>query len=137
MQIPPLAADPSEAPPAAISGRQAHDDDRELAGSNHPEISSVGIGLAASPPRLCRCSRARSAPSAALDSSASVSEESQTMICAYLSIAMLVGLLTNARGIGIGRSPGTLSFRTQRPGPSAREYTLTTRVGDEQNARAG
>lgn len=31
-----------------------------------------------------------------LDSSATVSEASQNMICAYLSVALLVGLLANA-----------------------------------------
>ena len=40
---------------------------------------------------------ARSRISARLNSSATVSEASQNMICAYLSVALLVGLLANAR----------------------------------------
>lgn len=70
---------------------------RDLAGAHHPAVSWVGIGLAtftaATMPLLAGAKRnvARQ-----LNSSAAASEAGQNMICAYLSIALLVGLLLNA-----------------------------------------
>jgi divalent metal cation (Fe/Co/Zn/Cd) transporter len=59
-------------------------------------VSWVGIGLAAftvlTMPLLARAKRN---VGRVLNSSATVSEASQNMICAYLSIALLVGLLAN------------------------------------------
>jgi len=70
---------------------------RDLVGAHHPGVSWVGIGLAgftaATMPLLAGAKRnvARR-----LSSSAAASEAGQNMICAYLSIALLVGLLLSA-----------------------------------------
>ena len=70
---------------------------RDLAGSHHPEVSWVGIGLAAfTAPTMPLLARAKRTVGRKLNSSATVSEASQNLICAYLSIALLVGLLANA-----------------------------------------
>lgn len=70
---------------------------RDLAGSHHPAASWVGIGLAAvTAPTMPVLARAKQNVGRRLNSSATVSEASQNMICAYLSIALLVGLLANA-----------------------------------------
>ena len=70
---------------------------RDLAGGHHPAASWVGVGLAAftalTMPLLARAKRR---VGHALGSSATVSEAEQNQICAYLSIALLVGLLANA-----------------------------------------
>lgn len=70
---------------------------RDLAGSHHPEVSWVGIGLALfTAPAMPLLARAKRNVGRRLNSSATVSEAGQNMICAYLSIALLVGLLANA-----------------------------------------
>jgi divalent metal cation (Fe/Co/Zn/Cd) transporter len=70
---------------------------RDLLGSHHPAVSWVGIGLAAvTAPTMPLLARAKRNVGRKLNSSATVSEASQNMICAYLSIALLVGLLANA-----------------------------------------
>jgi len=70
---------------------------RDLLGSHHPEASWVGIGLAAfTAPTMPLLARAKRNVGQKLNSSATVSEASQNMICAYLSIALLAGLLANA-----------------------------------------
>jgi divalent metal cation (Fe/Co/Zn/Cd) transporter len=70
---------------------------RDLLGSHHPGVSWVGIGLAAfTAPTMPLLARAKRNVGRKLSSSATVSEASQNMICAYLSIALLVGLLANA-----------------------------------------
>jgi divalent metal cation (Fe/Co/Zn/Cd) transporter len=70
---------------------------RDLAGSHHPAVSWVGIGLAAfTAPTMPLLARAKRTVGRKLNSSATVSEAGQNMICAYLSIALLVGLLANA-----------------------------------------
>jgi divalent metal cation (Fe/Co/Zn/Cd) transporter len=70
---------------------------RTLLGSHHPGVSWIGIGLAAftaaSMPLLAAAKRGVGQK---LGSSATVSEGQQNQICAYLSIALLVGLLANA-----------------------------------------
>jgi divalent metal cation (Fe/Co/Zn/Cd) transporter len=70
---------------------------RTLAGGQHPEASWVGIGLAAfttlTMPLLARVKRRVGRQ---LGSSATVKEASQTQLCAYLSIALLIGLGLNA-----------------------------------------
>jgi len=70
---------------------------RDLFGSHHPGVSWVGIGLAAfTAPTMPLLARAKRNVGRQLKSSATVSEASQNMVCAYLSIALLVGLLANA-----------------------------------------
>jgi divalent metal cation (Fe/Co/Zn/Cd) transporter len=70
---------------------------RDLIGGHHPAVSWVGIALAAvtlvAMPPLAAAKRR---VGTALGSSATTSESRQTMLCAYLSAALLVGLLANA-----------------------------------------
>jgi divalent metal cation (Fe/Co/Zn/Cd) transporter len=70
---------------------------RDLFGGHHPAVSWVGVGLsvvtlAAMPPLAA----AKRRVGTALGSSATASESRQTMLCAYLSGALLVGLVANA-----------------------------------------
>ncbi len=70
---------------------------RDLLGGYQPGVSWVGIALAAvTAPTMPLLARAKRNVGRKLNSSATVSEASQNMICAYLSIALLVGLLANA-----------------------------------------
>jgi divalent metal cation (Fe/Co/Zn/Cd) transporter len=70
---------------------------RSLVGNVHPESSWVGIGLAAfTAATMPFLARAKRRVGHQLGSSATVSEAEQNQICAYLSIALLVGLLANA-----------------------------------------
>jgi divalent metal cation (Fe/Co/Zn/Cd) transporter len=69
---------------------------RDLIGGHRPAVSWVGVALAAAtlvamPPLAAMKRRV-----AALGSSATTSESRQTMLCAYLSAALLAGLLANA-----------------------------------------
>jgi divalent metal cation (Fe/Co/Zn/Cd) transporter len=70
---------------------------RDLIGGHHPETSWIGVGLAAftvvTMPLLARAKRR---VGRALGSGAAVSEAGQNQICAYLSVALLAGLLLNA-----------------------------------------
>ena len=70
---------------------------RSLLGGDHPEASWVGIGLAAfTAVTMPLLARAKRRVGTRLSSSAAVKEASQTQLCAYLSIALLVGLGANA-----------------------------------------
>lgn len=70
---------------------------RTLAGGDHPRTSWVGIGLAAfTAPTMPLLARAKRQIGARLNSAAAVKEASQSQLCAYLSIALLVGLGANA-----------------------------------------
>jgi divalent metal cation (Fe/Co/Zn/Cd) transporter len=70
---------------------------RTLAGSHHPDPSWVGIGLAAvTAPTMPLLARAKRRVGHRLGSSATVSESAQNLVCAYLSVALLVGLGANA-----------------------------------------
>ncbi|HEY2940407.1 MAG TPA: cation transporter [Gaiellaceae bacterium] len=70
---------------------------RDLVAGHEPAASSVGIGLAAvTAPTMPLLARAKRRVGHALGSPATVGEGGQNMICAYLSIALLVGLLANA-----------------------------------------
>jgi divalent metal cation (Fe/Co/Zn/Cd) transporter len=70
---------------------------RDLVGGYEPAASWVGIGLAAvTAPTMPLLARAKRKVGHALGSAATVGEGGQNMICAYLSIALLVGLLANA-----------------------------------------
>jgi divalent metal cation (Fe/Co/Zn/Cd) transporter len=72
---------------------------RTLLGGDHPEASWVGIGLAAftaaTMPLLAHVKRNVGRK---LNSAATVKEASQTQLCAYLSVALLIGLGANALG---------------------------------------
>jgi divalent metal cation (Fe/Co/Zn/Cd) transporter len=70
---------------------------RMVVGGHHPGVSWVGIGLAAfTAPTMPLLARAKRSVGHKLSSSATVSEAGQNMICAYLSVALLVGLGANA-----------------------------------------
>jgi divalent metal cation (Fe/Co/Zn/Cd) transporter len=70
---------------------------RTFLGSHHPQTSWVGIGLAAlTAPTMPLLAAAKRRVGHALGSSATVGEAEQNMICAYLSVALLVGLGLNA-----------------------------------------
>ena len=70
---------------------------RDLAGGHHPDVSWVGIGLSVvtllTMPPLAAAKRRVGVQ---LGSSAMASESRQTMLCAYLSAGLLVGLVANA-----------------------------------------
>jgi divalent metal cation (Fe/Co/Zn/Cd) transporter len=70
---------------------------RTLVGGTHPEASWVGIGLAAfTAPTMPLLALAKRGVGNRLGSAATVQEGMQNMVCAYLSIALLIGLLANA-----------------------------------------
>jgi divalent metal cation (Fe/Co/Zn/Cd) transporter len=70
---------------------------RTLFGGHHPGVSWVGIGLAAfTAPTMPLLALAKRRVGHWLGSAATVSEAAQNELCAYLSIALLVGLLANA-----------------------------------------
>jgi divalent metal cation (Fe/Co/Zn/Cd) transporter len=70
---------------------------RSLVGGPEPDVSWVGIGLAAfTAPTMPLLAAAKRRLGHKLGSSATVQEASQTQLCAYLSIALLVGLGANA-----------------------------------------
>jgi divalent metal cation (Fe/Co/Zn/Cd) transporter len=74
---------------------------RDLVGGHHPQASWVGIGLAAfTAPTMPLLARAKRQVGQQLNSSAAVQESAQTMLCASLSIALLVGLLANSLVLG-------------------------------------
>ncbi len=70
---------------------------RDLIAGHHPAVSWAGVALAAvtlvAMPPLAAAKRRVGIE---LGSSAATSESRQTMLCAYLSAALLVGLLANA-----------------------------------------
>jgi divalent metal cation (Fe/Co/Zn/Cd) transporter len=70
---------------------------RSLASSTEPAASWVGIGLAAvTAPTMPLLARWKTRLGRKLGSQATISEGSQTMLCAYLSVALLFGLGMNA-----------------------------------------
>jgi len=70
---------------------------RTFVGGHHPDVSWVGIGLAAfTVPTMPALAVAKRRVGNRLGSSATVSEGAQNMVCAYLSVALLVGLGANA-----------------------------------------
>jgi len=70
---------------------------RTLVNGDQPQVSWVGIGLAAfTAATMPLLARAKRHVGTKLNSSAAVKEASQTSLCAYLSVALLVGLGANA-----------------------------------------
>jgi divalent metal cation (Fe/Co/Zn/Cd) transporter len=70
---------------------------RDLINGHHPAASWVGIALAAfTAPTMPLLARAKKKVGRELNSAATVSEAGQNMLCAYLSIALLIGLSLNA-----------------------------------------
>lgn len=70
---------------------------RTLIVGNHPEASWIGIGLAAfTAPTMPLLALAKRRVGNRLGSAATVQEGVQNMVCAYLSVALLLGLLANA-----------------------------------------
>lgn len=70
---------------------------RDLAAGHRPSASWVGVGLAAfTAPTMPLLAHAKRRVGHALGSSATISEASQNQLCAYLSVALLTGLLLNA-----------------------------------------
>ena len=70
---------------------------RTLVDGTHPETSWVGVGLAAvTAVTMPLLALAKRRVGSRLNSSATVKEGAQNMVCAYLSVALLVGLLANA-----------------------------------------
>lgn len=70
---------------------------RTFTGTHHPETSWIGIALALiTAPTMPLLARAKRRVGHQLGSAATVSESAQNMLCAYLSIALLVGLGANA-----------------------------------------
>jgi divalent metal cation (Fe/Co/Zn/Cd) transporter len=70
---------------------------RSLVGSHQPDASWLGIGLAAfTTVTMPAFAFVKRRVGTRLSSAATVKEASQTQLCAYLSVALLVGLLLNA-----------------------------------------
>jgi divalent metal cation (Fe/Co/Zn/Cd) transporter len=70
---------------------------RDLIGGDHPQASWIGIGLAAfTAPTMPLLARAKRRVGQQLGSSATVSESAQNLLCAYMSVALLIGLGANA-----------------------------------------
>jgi divalent metal cation (Fe/Co/Zn/Cd) transporter len=68
-----------------------------LVAGHHPGTSWVGVGLAAfTAPTMPLLAAAKRRVGRRLSSAATVSEAGQNMLCAYLSVALLGGLLANA-----------------------------------------
>jgi divalent metal cation (Fe/Co/Zn/Cd) transporter len=82
---------------ALLAGYVAVQSLSDLLGGHHPSVSWLGIGLAAvtlvTMPPLAAAKRR---VGLSLGSSATTSESRQTMLCAYLSAGLLIGLLANA-----------------------------------------
>jgi divalent metal cation (Fe/Co/Zn/Cd) transporter len=65
--------------------------------ADEPQTSWVGIGLAAfTAPTMPLLARTKQRIGRRLGSSATVKEGAQNMVCAYLSVALLLGLSLNA-----------------------------------------
>ena len=70
---------------------------RTLAGGHHPEVSWVGIALAAfTAVTMPLLARAKRRVGNNMSSSATVNEAAQTQLCAYMSFTLLGGLGANA-----------------------------------------
>jgi hypothetical protein len=103
---------------------------RTFFGSTHPSTSWVGIALAAfTAVTMPMLAIAKRRVGVRLGSSATVSEGRQSMICAYLSVALLVGFAREGdRRMVVGRPHGCAGYRgdrrTRRHGGVARRLVL-------------
>ena len=105
---------------------------RTLINAAHPQTSWVGIALAAfTAVTMPLLARAKRHVGTQLNSSAAVKEASQTSLCAYLSVALLIGLGTNALSAGGGltrsprsRSPPSRSGKAGRAGAARAAPTV-------------
>ncbi len=80
-----------------LAGYIAVESSLALLAGDHPEVSWIGIGLAAvTAPTMPALAIAKRRVGRALGSRATESEGTQNMICAYLSVALLIGLGANA-----------------------------------------
>jgi hypothetical protein len=80
-----------------LAGYIAVESSLALLAGDHPEVSWIGIGLAAvTAPTMPALAIAKRRVGRALGSRATESEGMQNMICAYLSVALLIGLGANA-----------------------------------------
>jgi divalent metal cation (Fe/Co/Zn/Cd) transporter len=70
---------------------------RSLVGGHEPDVSWFGVGLAAfTIPTMPLLAMVKRRIGHKLNSAATVKEAAQTQLCAYLSVALLIGLLANA-----------------------------------------
>jgi divalent metal cation (Fe/Co/Zn/Cd) transporter len=70
---------------------------RSLVSGHEPNVSWLGIGLAAfTIPTMPLLAHVKRGIGNRLHSAATVKEASQTQLCAYLAVALLIGLLANA-----------------------------------------
>ena len=81
----------------ALAAYVAFEAARSLVSGSEPSASWVGIGLAAvTAPTMPLLARYKTRLGRRLGSHAAISEGAQTMLCAYLSVGLLVGLGANA-----------------------------------------
>lgn len=81
----------------ALAAYVAAESIHTLVGGQHPGTSWVGVGLAAfTAPTMPLLAIVKRRVANSLQSAAAVKEASQTQLCAYLSVALLTGLLANA-----------------------------------------
>ena len=81
----------------ALAGWVGYDAITDLLTGDRPEVSTVGIVLTTlSVLVMPALGRAKRRAGEALSSAALIAESNQTMVCAYLSLAVLIGLTLNA-----------------------------------------
>jgi divalent metal cation (Fe/Co/Zn/Cd) transporter len=81
----------------ALAAYVAVESGRSLIGGHEPDASWLGVGLAAfTTPTMPLLALVKRRIGQRLGSAATVKEASQTQLCAYLSVALLIGLLANA-----------------------------------------
>jgi divalent metal cation (Fe/Co/Zn/Cd) transporter len=81
----------------ALAAYVAVESGRSLIGGHAPDASWLGVGLAAfTTPTMPLLALVKRRIGQRLGSAATVKEASQTQLCAYLSVALLIGLLANA-----------------------------------------
>jgi divalent metal cation (Fe/Co/Zn/Cd) transporter len=81
----------------ALAAYVAIESVRSLIGGHEPDPSWLGIGLAAfTMPTMPLLALVKRRIGQRLGSAATVKEASQTQLCAYLSVTLLIGLLANA-----------------------------------------